>query len=383
MIVRVGVPRACLGVSGEWPRPRRRPRNRTFSSSRMRLQSWIYLAALCLVIRADSNDELDEQRTQVTSGVEGGSVPIKSGDWPILEVDGSMLNATLLRPVTVDEVAAFARDGVVMLPKMFSAGWIELLRRGFDKNVAQPTTRGRVWSRDEDGRTMFWDNRAWRSVTEYRQFIMSSPAAEIAGRIMGSSRVNFYFDAIFSRSPGTQFKTPWHQDEPYWSIEGHDTLTIWMPLVRVKRKNALAYVPGSHRSSAVLNMFDFGMFNADEKADVDRVNFTAIAEADVPDIDADPEKYGVVAWDMEPGDCVCFNSRILHGGSGHLNSGDGLRVFTTKWTGDDARIIFREQGMDPDHSEWMKGVGLKPGDRPAHPELYPELWTRGDGARDK
>ena len=345
----------------------------------MRPHAWICLAA-CLTVNADSDGTREERPsatvTQVAAEVEGGSTPIESGEWPIMEGEEVAVNASLLRPISVDEIETFARDGVVMLPKMFSRGWIDLLRRGFDNNLLHPTPRGRVWSRDEHGRTMFWDNRAWRGIEEYRQFITSSPAAEIAGRIMGSSRVNFYFDAVFSRSPGTQFKTPWHQDEPYWSIEGHDTLTIWMPLVRVKRKNALAYVPGSHKSSAVFNMFDFGMFNADDKVGVDRVNFTAIAEEDVPDIDADPERYGVVAWDMEPGDCVCFNSRILHGGSGHLPSGEGLRVFTTKWTGDDVRIIFREQGMDPDHSEWMIGAGLSPGDRPAHPDLYPEVWRR-------
>eukprot|EP00746_Dinoflagellata_sp_MGD_P025003 gnl/MRDRNA2_/MRDRNA2_158747_c0_seq1.p3 gnl/MRDRNA2_/MRDRNA2_158747_c0~~gnl/MRDRNA2_/MRDRNA2_158747_c0_seq1.p3 ORF type:complete len:141 (+),score=31.06 gnl/MRDRNA2_/MRDRNA2_158747_c0_seq1:37-423(+) len=124
------------------------------------------------------------------------------------------MNTSMTRPLTAEEIDAFDRDGVVMLPQMFCHGWIELLRRGFDKNVKAPTPRGRVWDRDEEGRTMFWDNRAWREIEEYKQFVTESPAAEIAGRIMGASKVNFFFDAVFSRSPGCQFKTPWHQDEP-------------------------------------------------------------------------------------------------------------------------------------------------------------------------
>lgn len=285
-------------------------------------------------------------------------------------------NTGLSRPITAEEIEAFSRDGVVMLPGMFGSDWIELLSKGFDRNLESPTPRGRVWDRSPDGKTMFWDNRAWFEIGEYREFVTKSPAAEIAGRVMNASRVNFYFDAVFARSPGCTFRTPWHQDEPYWSVSGHDTLTVWMPLVPVRRVNALAFVPGSHRSNATLNMFDFGKFNSDGKPGVDRVDFSKIADEDVPDIDADPGKYGVVSWDMVPGDCVCFNSRILHGGSGQLGPDDELRVFTSKWVGDDVQIVFREEGMDPDHTEMMTAHGLKPGDRPDHPEIYPEIWTR-------
>ena len=78
---------------------------------------------------------------------------------------------------------------------------------------------------------------------------------------------------------------------------------------------------------------------------------------------------------MQPGDCVVFNSRIMHGGSGKLDEDRELRVFTTKWLGDDVRIKFRECGMDPDHSAIMTEYGLKPGDRPGT-DLYPRIWSR-------
>ena len=222
---------------------------------------------------------------------------------------------------------------------------------------------------------MFWDSQAWQGIEQYQRFIFESPTAQIAGELMGSKQINFFFDAVFVRSAGSQFATPWHQDEPFWSVEGYDTCTIWMPLVEVKRENALAYVPGSHRSDSVFYQYNFGSLNPDGKAGVDQVDFAGIAEAEFPDIDADPEGFGVVSWDMQPGDCVAFNSRIIHGGSGKLEEDRELRVFTTKWLGDDARIKFRECGMDPDHSAVMTRQGLKPGDRPGT-DLYPRVWTR-------
>jgi ectoine hydroxylase-related dioxygenase (phytanoyl-CoA dioxygenase family) len=284
------------------------------------------------------------------------------------------MNTELPRDITSGEVETYHRDGVVLLKGLFDSGWIDLLKRGLAKNGENPTHRARTWDRDAQGRTMFWDSQAWQGVDEYQQFIFKSPAAEVAGKLLKASEINFFFDAVFVRTAGTQFSTPWHQDEPYWSIEGYDTCTIWMPLVPVKKKNALAYIPGSHLNNQIFDQPNFGDLNPDGKTDVDQVDFSGIAEESIPDIDTDPERYGVVSWDMEPGDCVAFNSRILHGGSGKLPADQGLEVFTSKWLGDDAHIKFRKCGMDPDHSAIMREHGLKPGDRPGT-ALYPQVWT--------
>jgi ectoine hydroxylase-related dioxygenase (phytanoyl-CoA dioxygenase family) len=285
------------------------------------------------------------------------------------------MNTDIPRDISAEEIETYHRDGVVLLPAMFDADWIDLLSRGLLANCNAPTNRSRVWDRDAEGRTMFYDSQAWQGVDEYRQFIFESPAAQIAAQLMGSAQINFYFDAVFVRSPGSQFSTPWHQDEPYWSVDGYDTCTIWMPLVPVKRENALAYVPGSHRLDSVFYQYNFGSLNPDGKSDVDQVDFSDIGEMEIPDIDTDPEKFGVVSWDMQPGDCIAFNSRIIHGGSGKLDEDRELRVFTSKWLGDDVHIKFRECGMDPDHSAVMTEQGLKPGDRPGT-DLYPQIWPR-------
>jgi ectoine hydroxylase-related dioxygenase (phytanoyl-CoA dioxygenase family) len=285
------------------------------------------------------------------------------------------LNRELPRPVTADEIATYHQDGVVLLRGMFDDDWVGVLNRGLDAQIAAPTSRARAWDRDPDGRTMFWDSQAWFSIDEYQQFVAESPAAEIAGQIMDVSEINFFFDAVFVRSPGSQFSTPWHQDEPYWSIDGYDSCTIWTPLVSVSVESALAFVPGSHLGSSRWNQYNFGVLNPDDHLEVDQVDFSAVAERDVPDIEADPESFGVVSWAMEPGDCVVFNGRTMHGGSGRLNADVDLRVFTSKWLGDDVRIAFRSCGMDPDHSAVMTEYGLQPGDRPGT-ELYPRVWTR-------
>ena len=71
---------------------------------------------------------------------------------------------------------------------------------------------------------------------------------------------------------------------------------------------------------------------------------------------------------------LLLNGRTMHGGSGKLDDDCELRVFTTKWAGDDIRIKFRNYGMDPDHSSEMKEKGLKSGDR-LDTDMYPLIWT--------
>ena len=189
---------------------------------------------------------------------------------------------------------------------------------------------------------------------------------------MESSKANFFFDAMFVRQPGTQFRTPFHQDEPYWTVEGFQTVSSWMPLVPVEKTSALEMVRGSHRWNENYEQTNFGAMTGDSRDDVD---FSGIDTVPFPDIEGDREKYDILSWDMEPGDVVCFNGRTIHGGSGNLPEGRELRVFNTKWLGDDVRVKFRQTGMDPDHSEVMREVGLQDGDV-VGTDLYPEVWSR-------
>ena len=282
------------------------------------------------------------------------------------------MNNELLRPISTEEINIYHRDGVVPLRGMFDKDWIELLNKGLNVNCESPTERSRIWDKDDAGHTMFYDTLAWREIEEYKKFIFKSPAAKICGQLMKTKAVHYFFDAVFVRSPGTKFETPWHQDEPYWSIEGYDACTLWMPLVPVKKKNCLSFVPGSHLFKSVFNQKNFGELTGNPK---DQVDFSKVADQEFPDINADPESYGVVSWELQPGDCIAFNGRTMHGGSGNLDNDTSLKVFTTKWMGDDVRIKFRNYGMDPDFSSVMIKKGLKSGDRPST-DMYPLVWSK-------
>ena len=108
--------------------------------------------------------------------------------------------------VTEHDIAQYLANGVVCLHQVISADWIESLTAGVERNIENPSERGRVWNRDDTGRVTFYDSQVWRTIPEYRDFVLNSPMAELAGRVMGVSAVNFFFDAIFTRATGSQFR---------------------------------------------------------------------------------------------------------------------------------------------------------------------------------
>ena len=87
----------------------------------------------------------------------------------------------------------------------------------------------------------------------------------------------------------------------------------------------------------------------------------------------------MTSWEIQLGDCIAFNGRIIHGGSGALAPDRALKVFNTQWLGDDVRVNFRPYGMDPDHSEKMRAAGMGHGDR-LDGGVYPRLPQDGISA---
>ena len=87
------------------------------------------------------------------------------------------MNHKIIRPISQNEIEQFDHDGVILLKEMFDSEWISTLSQGLDKNIDLPSNRSRLWDRDENGRTMFYDAQAWQKITEYQNFIFNSPAA--------------------------------------------------------------------------------------------------------------------------------------------------------------------------------------------------------------
>jgi ectoine hydroxylase-related dioxygenase (phytanoyl-CoA dioxygenase family) len=156
---------------------------------------------------------------------------------------------TAQRPlVRVDEeqISAFQRDGVVCVRQLFSPAEIALLSQGIEANLARPSPRAKVASAATDPGRFIEDFCCWQENEAYRRFIFESAIGEVGGRLMRSTTARLYHDHMLTKEPRTQQRTPWHQDQPYYNIEGRMNVSFWIPVDPVTRASTLEFVAGSH-----------------------------------------------------------------------------------------------------------------------------------------
>lgn len=265
------------------------------------------------------------------------------------------------------EISRFEHDGVVYLRGVLARQWTDLLDRGVDRNIADPGPQFTDFTREGERACCIKDDWCWERIPEYREFVHTSPMAAIVGGLLRADEVCFIEDQYFQKDPGASTPTPWHQDQPYYELQGR-WCNSWIPLDPVAAIDSLRFVQGSHASGVLYTPQSFtegyGRFHIDARQS---------PIAPLPDIDADPETYRVLAWDMEVGDVVVFHPRTIHGNLGNRAKIRSRRI-ALRWVAEDAAYdekVFPWATFAPNH-------GLKKGERIIGPR-FPLVWRRGTG----
>ena len=176
------------------------------------------------------------------------------------------------------------------------------------------------------------DTGCWRRNNAVATLALSSVLPEIAADLLQSQSIAFFDDQMFVKTPGTRQRTAFHQDYPFFHIEGMQGCVFWIPVDAASSKNgAMSYVRGSHKWEE-----DFGssMF-------VSHTPMPGSTGARIPDIEANPEAFDLVSFDVWPGDVVVHHFRTLHGAGGNRTIDNNRRVMSLRYVGDDMRYKFR------------------------------------------
>lgn len=228
------------------------------------------------------------------------------------------------RQLTSEEIRTYQEDGVIMLKQALDPNWMAMVEAGIEEARNKSSLLGKFMSRKVEGYQM--DIFLWKRIDILRDLIYYSPCAELARQLMASNEVRFFYDQMFIKEPGTDAPTPWHQDLSFWPISGEQICSFWIPCDPVNRDNSgLMYVKGSHRWQQRFKAIspDYIATLIDEEME------------DIPDINANPEKYELLDWDMEPGDILIFHPLTLHGSYGNASRVRCRRALALRWTGDD------------------------------------------------
>jgi len=279
--------------------------------------------------------------------------------------------------LVTDEVEQQYRDdGVVVLRQALHPEWLLLIELGLQRvmrNAGQQKHRF-----FEGGAGEFVETVRNTEVTpELERLVYDSPIADIIGALIESDDIWLYSDEFFVKDGGDCERTPWHQDTPYWPLDGDQIASMWISLDPLPRTECLEYVAGSHRGP-IYDGFAPSRVSEDPTLPHYGEGFPRL-----PDIESDRASYDIVAWDIEPGDVIVAHPSVLHGG-GPTGPTGRRRALTVRCYGND--VVYAERPPTRPTVPLTPGLSLalRPGDplrSPWYPRLRPvPAHQRPDGA---
>ena len=261
-----------------------------------------------------------------------------------------------------DRAQRFARDGAVVVRGALDDDAIALAAEGIDAAVAERGPRTIVASPDGDPGLFVEDFRCAERVPALARLARWPSLAALAADLMGATAVRFHHDHVLVKRAGTRQPTPWHQDQPYYDIDGRQTVSFWIPVDPVSASASLEVALGSHRGPWYLPRTFL-----DEQARW----FPEGSLAEIPDMDADPPAFPTRCWAMEPGDLVAFHMATLHR-AGPAPPDRDRRVVSLRYVGDDVVHAPRAWTTSPDFGDVAPDlVAGGPLDHPLFPVVWP------------
>ncbi|HET8599664.1 MAG TPA: phytanoyl-CoA dioxygenase family protein [Segeticoccus sp.] len=263
----------------------------------------------------------------------------------------------VLDDATVEE---FHGTGAVVVRGLFSPDEVSTIERGIERNLADPSPRFKVASSMTDPGSFVEDFCNWQRIPEFREIAFRSRAADVAAALTGSRQVRLFHDHMLVKEPGTKQETPWHQDQPYYNVDGSDNCSMWAPVDPVAAESTLEFLSGSHRQGWLMPR----SFMTNEAK-----WFPEGSLADLPDVEADRSRYDIRAWAMEPGDAVFFHMLTLHHSYG-VPGRSRRRAFSLRFLGDDMVHAPRHWVTSPQFDGLEEEL---PAGSPMQHELFPVL----------
>ncbi len=315
----------------------------------------------------------------------------------------------LTRAVTDAERKAFLADGVVLLKGIYPAAWVNGLRAELDDVFAQSAARtefaGSVLDGDSqqgassdmskvledtlrfveaEALALEGDARelpTGRSIVEtdasfwhagMRAHNTEGPVPELLHQLTGSGKINFYSDQLFLKEPGSRVKTPFHQDKPYFLVDGGDVAVVWVPVDVVDRENgAMGYVIGSHRWGKLFKPSDFAT-NSGTFPEVGGISLKGLDTLSEGALDDEEIRY----FDAEPGDVIVHHWATLHGSRGNTSASRTRRAASIRYALDGCHFFKRPSSPEP----FRNTVGLADGSPLENADRFPVVWPRPGAA---
>ena len=284
-----------------------------------------------------------------------------------------------LRNLNVQEIECYARERVIHVSGVLSDEWLQLIGSVVDELT-------------QSGGLQSMAANAWHTNDAMHRIIMTCPVAHLAQQLLdhitpagdpepsGAFKpIRFFYDQMFVKHPkdhvesgswesltdarGHLGNTPWHQDITFWPVSGDQIVSIWIALDRTDPSNGgLEFVPGS---SDFLDRYE-----AVGVGDNGRIQFASNTLKSLPRINSvtsgeSGADLSSISFDMEAGDILIFDSKILHGAPPNV-SDRPRRGLALRYLGSDVVL---------DDAKYGEGTVMAPFD------CYDDSLVNGDSVR--
>lgn len=240
--------------------------------------------------------------------------------------------------ITELHVNDFRKNGHTLTRNIISAEELAAYREAILEAAEKFNTEKRkIEDRDTYGKAFLQIMNLWTRDENVRRFVMAKRFGKIAAELLGVENVRIYHDqALFKEAGGGP--TPWHQDQYYWPLDTHNTVTMWMPLVDINvEMGMLTFASESYHGGFALNK---------EISDESEQEFDDIVEE---------KKYPIArAEEMKAGDATWHYGYTIHKAPG--NYSDKMReVMTIIYVADGAKITQpNNEWQENDHKTWLR-----------------------------
>jgi ectoine hydroxylase-related dioxygenase (phytanoyl-CoA dioxygenase family) len=266
------------------------------------------------------------------------------------------------QPVLADEdaAAAFARDGVVCVRQVLDADEVAAAADAVEAVLAGAGPLRQVASGADDPGVFVEDFCRWREIPQIERLARHSRVPAVAAALMATPQLRFYHDHVLVKEAATTQRTPWHQDQPYYNVDGHG-VSAWIAVDPVPAGGSLELLAGSHRGPWLMPR----TFLTKEAR-----WFPEGSLAELPDIDADPGAFDIRRFALQPGDAIFFDFLSVHGAPGFPYP-SRRRVLSLRYLAADIRHAPRPWRTSPPFDGLE--ASLPAGAAMDHP-LFPVVW---------
>ena len=262
-------------------------------------------------------------------------------------------------------------NGATVIRDVIDSNWIKEMRIAIDSILSDPGKASIEYTPKENTGRYYGDFFLWRRNKSFKDFAFQSNLPELAGKILDSKNINFFYDQLLVKEPKTSEATPWHHDLPYWPIKGGHIISFWVGFDKVtKNTGAVEYIKGSHKWNKFFAPASFGAdtgFND---------HYKEMGLEPMPDINSNLKDYELLSWDVNPGDIVVHHPLVIHGSSGNFSSNIRRRGLALRYIGDDVTWDDRPGTFitNKNVKSILPSLNFKNG-QSLNSELFPKLWN--------